>query len=241
MQVPGIPRYVRIREALRQRIDDGAYRAGEKIPSEHVLAKEFGVSRMTVRRALRQLTDAGMLVRRPGSGTYVQHRFVSYSNRLRSYSDEVLAQGFEPSARVLFVGIRAASPSVAAGLQIPEGEDTICIERLRLADGTPIAFSRVHVRRSLFPELAHRADWDNYSLYAHYEKRGLPPAYAHDRVEARCADEEQAQILGIAAGDPVLYGRRELFSPEGVPIEFGEGIARGDRFAYEVEVYRSPQ
>lgn len=239
LEVEGVPAYVRIREALRGAILEGVYQVGERIPSESDLAERYHVSRMTARRAVSDLADEGIVVRRPGSGTFVQApRYVHSLSRLTSFFEEMLEHGMKPSSRLLHREITPAPYKVATALNIAEGDPVIRVDRLRMANGEPMAIHQVYVPYSLYPELLHEGDLESRSLLQLYEERGFRIARAQDHVEARLANERQAELLQIDVGAPLLYFERVTFTEDGTALELVKSFSRSDRRAYAVELSR---
>ncbi len=133
-----VPRYYEIEQALRARI--ALLEPDEPLPSDAQLCEEFGVSRMTARNAMQVLAEEGLLVRRPGRGSFVAdppaHRM---ANRLMTFSDEMRRRGRTPTSRLLTREIRPATPHEAGELGVPAGEPVVAIRRVRCADDQPMA------------------------------------------------------------------------------------------------------
>jgi len=237
--VRGVPLYIQIREALRDAILRGIYRVDDQIPPEDALAAQYGVSRMTARRAVMELVNEGLLVRYPGRGTFVgRPKLGRRSTRLTSYFEEMVARGLQPSSQVLSLGLVPASGKIASALEIPEGQSVIRVERLRFANDEPMTIHEAYIPYQLYPELLRRKDLGIQSLYVLYEQRGFRLAKGRDRIEARLADARQAKLLGISCGSPILYTERITYTDDGTIIEFVQCYSRADRYFYQVDLHR---
>lgn len=224
-------------ERVRDQIAELAERQGlgTQIPPEKALAAQFGVSAMTVRRALQILTDSGVLIGIPGRGTFVARPRVTKVARLsRSFSEAIRASGRRPSSRLIAVAMRSAYGEEERRL-IDEGADDHVFEvrRVRLADGVVIGYEVTILNAALLPGLLGH-DLKG-SLYELIERRyGLPITRTGTVVSSRLPTEEEAGILEIAEGTPCLQTVVTSQARDGLPLERTVAIYRGDR--YEVEI-----
>lgn len=223
-----IPRYQVIYEDLSSQITSGVLAPDAQLPSETALAERYGVSRMTVRQAVRQLEGEQLLTRRRGAGTFVtqpraQRRRL---NRLESFADEV---GVE-AGRVLNI-VRDRSTvrppaDVAARLKIPGRQDVVRIERLRLVDDVPAALQESWLPYALVPLLA-REELVEGSLYRTLGQRyGLRLAWADQEVSASAATARQAGALDVDENSPLIVSTRLTHDDASVPVEFARSWAR---------------
>ncbi|WP_374689055.1 GntR family transcriptional regulator [Promineifilum sp.] len=227
----GAALYAQIRETIREEIASGVLKPGEKLLPEEELAVLLGASRMTIRRGILDLIDEGVLYRRRGVGTFVAHRHIERDhNRLVSYFDAALAEGFEPKMEVLSREVIGAKLMVARALGLRENEPIIWVRTLRLADGEPLSVHDEHVPYRLFPDLLE-ADLSTRQLWECLSDHGFSVKRAVQRVEARLAEEEMAQLLGVEEGAPILYKLRTVYSEDGTPLEFAICHNRGDRYS----------
>ncbi len=234
----GVALYMQIRERIREQIAGGALKPGEKLPPEEELANQLGVSRMTMRRGIQDLIDEGALYRRRGVGTFVAQRHIDRDhNRLVSYLESAAQEGFVPQIEVLSCEVVGATLIVARGLKLREDEPVTRVRTLRLADGEPLAIHDEHVPYRLFPDLMD-ADISTRQLWELLSDNGHPVKRAVQRVEARVAEEEIAQLLGIEEGAPILYKLRTVFSEDGTPVEFAICHNRGDRYSLTTTLSR---
>jgi GntR family transcriptional regulator len=220
------PRYLRLAEALKADLERGLM--GRVLPPERELARALGVSRSTLRRALDLLEAEGLLTRRQGSGTYAAQR-ATFQARLQGFTEEMEALGFKPATRLLKGERARATPEEAFHLRLSPGEEVWRLERLRLADGEPMALEKASL-----PAWALEALPEG-SLYQALEARGLRPARALQRLRAVLAKEEDA-LLGVPPGSPLLHLERVSYLADGRPIEFVKSRYRGDRYELLVEL-----
>ncbi|MEA2519738.1 MAG: GntR family transcriptional regulator, partial [Chloroflexota bacterium] len=228
MDAAWVPHHRRIEQVLRERIH--ALRPGDRLPSDADLVAEFGVSRMTARNAMQRLAEEGLVARQPGRGSFVAepstHR---RADRLMTFSREMARRGRVPSSRLLARAIRPSTRPEAAALALAPGEPVVEVRRLRLADGAPIALeSAVLVVACAQAVLA--ADLESGSLHAAVTAAGLTLRSGTGTVGAGAATAEDARLLGIRRGDPLLIERRVLVDDDGRRIESTESRYPADRY-----------
>ena len=159
--------YLRIKDWLRESIEKGDYRPGERIPSEYELTQRFGVSRSTVRQAISELVLEGWLYRIQGSGTFVARpKYRQTLSRLTSFTEDMRLLGLRPRSRLLLFEIREADEKIAQTLRIPLGDEVVHIERLRFADDEPMALNTSILPLRLVPGLKKEdlaiKSWNDY-------------------------------------------------------------------------------
>lgn len=215
----GVALYVQVREILREQIQAGVLKPGQKLPSEDDLAAQFGVSRMTVRQGISDLVDVGLLYRRRGIGTIVTQFHVERDhNKLTDFFETARAEGFKADVQLLDREVVSAKPVAANALALHETEPLIRIQTLRLANGVPVTIYDEYVPYKLCPELLTedlraRAAWQILEEYGYVIK------FAVQRVEARAADSDIAGLLSIEEDAPVLFKNRVIYAEDGTPIE----------------------
>jgi GntR family transcriptional regulator len=226
------PRYREIEAALRARI--ARLRPGQRLPSDADLCAEFGVSRMTARHAMAQLADEGLVRRDPGRGTFVAepptHR---RANSLMTFSHEMRRQGRVPSSRIVARRLRPPTDAERVALRVDHGDEVIELRRVRLADGEPMAVETAVLSCSCASAVLS-ADLENGSLHEVLIGAGVLPTRGTSSIGAEAAAAEDAALLGISAGDPMLVERRLIFDQRGRPVERTESRYAANRYGLDV-------
>jgi GntR family transcriptional regulator len=236
-----IPLYRQIEEDLLAQILDGQIDPGQIIPPERELCERYGVSRITVRRAIGELETRGYVRRRQGKGTFVsQSRIRREMGRMISFSEEMRAQGRTPGSKLLNLQHKPADRSTAQLLGLREGDPIWIVERLRLADGEVVSLGISHL--NLPPEvyLTPMELGTEISLWSLLAKKGIHISEAETTVRAAIADEYHAQLLGVEEGDPLLVreGVNYAILEHLVPVEAFRVVSRADRYQYSLHLIR---
>jgi GntR family transcriptional regulator len=230
-----VPRYRQIADHLRTLVDSGE--PGDRLPSDAELCAAFGVSRMTARQAVDQLLVESLVVRHRGQGTFVAERPVPrLLGSPLSFTASMRRRGSTVSSRLLAAGLVAPEPADAAALRLAEDADVVLVERLRIADGIPMAIERA----ALIPELAAILERDlaTGSLHTEMERLGHRPTTSHARVTARLADPRESRLLGLDSVGVLLCERRVIEDQDGVPVEHTETRYAAERYVFEAVEHR---
>ena len=235
------PRYHRIAETLRSRIRGGEWAPGAPLPNQRRLAREFGVTLMTLRQALEVLERDHLITRRHGLGTFVSAPSIDYEiTKLRRFAGDLSAQGESVSTRVL--GARPALPDhrVSAALGVPARGRVVVLERLRLVDGHPMSLQRSFLPASIGEEILG-ADFTATPLSQVLEfKLGIVVTHAREAVSAVRLGRREARELGCASGVPAFESERVSFDAAGQPVVFDRVFIPGDRFRITRELHYEP-
>ena len=200
-----VPLYRQLAEKLKEDINSGRYPAGSRIPTEFELAESFGVSRVTVRKALAELSESGLITRRSGKGSFVAETKLQrgLSSGVIGFSDICRMTGMKPGAKTLKIALEEPSAREAELLGLAPGEKMLVLERLRLADGRPVVLEIDKYPESfsfLFGE-----DLNDNSLYAVLkDKHGIVPHHSSKTIDLVFAGQKEAKELGVAKGYPLL-------------------------------------
>lgn len=231
-------RYQQVKEELEAEIERGRRPVGSRLPPERALAQHFGVSRVTLRRSLEELAQAGMIAR-SGTGWMVASPAIGEPpNVLMSFSEMAASRGLKPGGRVLDRRQRPATIDEADELGLAPGTPLFELERLRSLDDVPILIDRTRIPLTLAPGLSDM-DLAGLSLYEALEQNfGLRPTRARLTVEAIPADERRARLLGLEPGEPLLLCRQQSQDQAGRPIELCDMVYRGDRYRFMATLER---
>jgi GntR family transcriptional regulator len=237
-----LPIYQQLDAFIREKIDRGEWTPGTMLPSERQLSETHGVARMTVRQAISSLVADGLLTRVQGRGTFVARPPLRQALRkLTSFSEDMRERGLLATTRLLSREQLIADHDLALALAIPEGSPVLQLQRLRCADGHPVALEIAALRGDIAAPLAHE-DLEHQSLYRLLEERcGVRILRASQELEAGVADETEARHLTVHVGAPVLHIRRKslgLWQGQEVLCEYVRSAYRGDRYRFYVELER---
>ncbi|HET6714927.1 MAG TPA: GntR family transcriptional regulator [Actinomycetota bacterium] len=231
----------RVRDDLLSRISSGRIPPGSKLPPEPALAEELGVSRPTLREALRSLEEDGFVSRTRGAGTYATHR-----PRLRNNLDvnfgvteAIRASGMEPGTTQSSVHTDGASDDEAATLDLHPGDPVVRLERVRTADGDPVVLSVDVVSASRLAAAELTSMPLDGSVYELLEQHGSPVEHGVVRVEPAKADRALAKRLGVKSGALLMYMRQIDFGREGEPLLLSHEHHLAEAFEFTV-VRRGP-
>jgi GntR family transcriptional regulator len=230
-----LPRYRQIADHLRGLVAAG--QPGDRLPSDAELCARFGVSRMTARQAVDVLQAEDLVVRRQGQGTFVAERPVPrLLGSPLSFTESMRRRGSTASSQLLAAGLVAPGPADVAALRLTEDSDVVLVERLRLADGMPMAIERA----ALVPELAGllERDLEAGSMHLAMEELGHRPTTSHAQVRARLADARERRLLGLADPGVLLCERRVIEDQDGVPVEHTETRYAAERYVFEAVEHR---
>jgi GntR family transcriptional regulator len=225
-----IPLYHQISLCFRDLIRTGQVQAGEPVPSEMELSSLFGVSRLTVRRALDDLARDGLLTRRQGVGTFVANptEALILPSEL-SFSKNMQQIGRTPSSRVVSLRTIPAAAEVAAHLELEAGAPVLELVRVRMADDEPIMLETTYLPQGRFSDLP-KADLATDSLYGFLKARYQVTIVALDQVlEPTLLTEREARLLDVRRGSPALLSEIVGFIADGTPIEYTWSVTCGGR------------
>ena len=230
------PRVTKQSEARRQVLDlIERLGVGTAIPSERQLSADLGVSRLTLRAALDDLAREGYLVRRRGSGTYIQHPKIAQELTMTSFSEDMRRRGMVPGSRTLSLARELAGARLGRALQVSPGDKILVIKRLRLADGETMAIEFLNVPRALLPTLRRDA-LEGSSFYTLLQQEGVTIAAGVQTIEPTVTTQEEAEVLGVPLHAPAFLFERITESDRGEVVEFVRSVYRGDRYRLVTEL-----
>lgn len=226
-------KYRRLHDELRERVD--AMAAGEPLPPERELAREVGVSRTTLRRAVDELVAAGRLRRRQGAGVFAVGPRIAHALTATSFSADMRARGLEPATRIVEFESGPAGPRLGRRLEVSPDATVVRALRLRLADAEPMALETLHVPADLVPGL----DEETLAASSYYEllaRHGHAVAGGWQSIEPTVTDGPESTLLGVPVHSPALLFERVTRDGGGRVLEFVRAVYRGDRYRIETEI-----
>ncbi|MDN5715891.1 MAG: GntR family transcriptional regulator [Janibacter sp.] len=226
-----VPLYHQLAEQLTAAIDDGRLQPGDPFENELALAARLTLSRPTIRRAIQEMVDQGLLVRRRGLGTTVANRKVHRKARLTSLFDDLEAEGREPRTEVIDIEM-GTDERAAAALDLEPGTEMLSIVRVRSAGDQPLAIMHNWLP-PVHSEITREA-LQEQGLYALLRKRGVKPVVAQQSIGARMPTAAERRALGLRSGQPVLTMTRMAFDAAGSAIEFGDHAYRAQDYTIDL-------
>jgi GntR family transcriptional regulator len=228
-----VPLYHQLAEQLSGAITGGELQPGDPFANEVALGERLGLSRPTVRRAIQELVDQGLLLRRRGLGTTVAARKVHRRAELTSLWDDLAKVGGHPRTRLLSHEL-VPDEHVATALDLPADSLFLCVVRLRSSGDTPLAVMQNWLPPGLndirYEQLEHQG------LYAVLRERGVRPVVAHQSIGARMPTPAERRHLGIRGTEPVLTMTRSAFDAAGNPVEYGDHCYTASNYSIDVMV-----
>jgi len=238
------PLYQIVVESILSQVNSGQLQANQRIPSEHELCQIYSVGRNTIRRAISELVNQGVLRTVPGVGTFVVEGMLEKTAEyLFGFTQEMQLLGKNVTSRVIEAKIIPADPFLSRRLQIQLGAEVVYLNRVRLMDDEPTAIERSYLPHELCPGILEY-DFSVNSLYeilsSVYDKR---PDHAEQVIEASLATPEVCKLLGLTPPAVVIVFRRETRMASGQVVEYVDSELRGDRFRFytNLKLFSSPE
>lgn len=225
-----LPRWRQIQSTLRQAIVDGEFEPGQRIPTEHALAGQFGVNRHTVRRAVASLAEQGLLRIEQGRGMFVQENVLFYPIGKRTrFTESVERQNRSRGRRIIQSEVRKADARVARALGMPRGRAVIYLKTISEVDGRPISLSENYFSRARFPDIDRHAA-ETLSITKSLACCGVTDYFRQTtQVTTRLARRDEADALKQPPNRPVLVTENLDVDADEQPVAFGRSIWAGDR------------
>lgn len=231
-----MPLYLQVQQTLKEMIEDGEFGAGEQFPSERELSEMLGVSRMTVRRAVENLVNIGLLERQSTSGTYVRQPSVvrHVGSRYSIGITQLLAEeGSRAGSQLLNFELLRAPRKVAEHLQLRIGDMVVKIQRLRLVNHVPFCIETSYIPAAIVPGLAGSDLENNASLYALLKQRyGIEIVRSEGTVKVSRCLQDEADLLQLREGDPVMFMVAVVYDAEDNRIEYLKSVNHPERVAF---------
>jgi DNA-binding GntR family transcriptional regulator len=226
-----VPLYFQVAQQIERAIESGELAVGERLDNEIALAERYSLSRPTMRSAIAQLVDKGLLLRKRGVGTQVVRRTVERVVQLTSLHDDLRDAGQKPTTQVLRLERVPAREAVAGRLGVDPGTDVVHIERLRCAQGVPLAVLRNWLPTDIAGDFTER-DLEEQGLYALLRKAGIEMHDAEQRIGATSAGVADARLLCVRRGAPLLTMERLAHDVAGRAVEFGDHVYEASKYSF---------
>ncbi|WP_078555600.1 GntR family transcriptional regulator [Bacillus alkalicellulosilyticus] len=229
-----------VKEAIVEKIKQGIYQIGDKLPPEIELCKMFNVSRTTVRLALQQLTLEGRIYRIQGSGSYVSEPKItqSLSSSGLGFANQMLEQGYQPKVVVIDLRVIPADSSLAEKLQLNETDPLTKLTRIRYANEIPIQYETSYIPWKFAPGLVEEKEDSLHSLFSLLQtKYNIKIHKTVESLEPIIPTTQLCTRLQMIEGTPAFQLETTTYNQNQAPIEYSEAIFRGDRSKFTIERY----
>lgn len=233
-----IPLYTQLVGIIKQNISSGELNVGDLLPSEAELCRTMGISRNTVRQAIGELEEEGLVVRKRGKGTFVADPNARGKCVRYSFTTEISSMGKVPSSTMVDFGIIVPPPEISRKMQLQEGVTVYCFTRVRNVDGEPLILETSYYPQYIYPHLT-RDMLQTHSFYSLLYHVGIVPFAADESYEAVVLDAEKAKLLGVNAGNCAFYHQRLTRTEDGRIYEYTRSFIRGDRVRLDVHMQKS--
>lgn len=231
------PLYVQVYEEIKRRILNKTYSVGKLIPSEASLQQEFGVSRITIRRALDDLVNDGFIYKRQGVGAVVlSTNQYEDTFKLNSFTEDVILQGKNPSSSVLKQEVVEASVEVAEKLQIKPGKGVFFLKRLRLIDGSIAGLHETYISMRFGLDFTDKVFDEKASLYKFYEENNVILGTAEETIEAIIPSERLRWELFMEENEPLMFRKRISYDEQKCPIEYSKNYYFAKLYKYVISL-----
>jgi GntR family transcriptional regulator len=234
-----VPLYYQFKQSLLERFEKGEFPPGQPITVEVDLAKDYCISRATVRRAMQEMTHDGYIHRIPGKGTFILRTRVQRGlTRMSSFSEDMKERGQEVTSRLLEIGHKQPPAYIAEQFHMPPEQPILYICRLRLANDLPLALNFSFIKLPESVSISEEELRETISLWSLLERKGLPLIETDKVIEAVLATEERARLLDVPVGTALLQVEGMAYSINHIPVEFSQVISPGERYKYLVHLER---
>jgi GntR family transcriptional regulator len=232
-----VPIYYQLKTIIRNKIASGEYPPDMCLPSERELCEYHGISRMTVRQAITELVNEGLLHREQGKGTFVAHPKIEQGlYTLTSFTEDMLRRNMKPGAKLISLHTITPPASIAEKLKLSPDETVYELTRLRLANDEPMALETAYFPSRVLPNLSLNEVTGGSSLYQLMRTHGIQLSYADQTLEPVVPGPVEASFLNISCKIPTLLIERTTYTADDKPIEFVRSYYRGDRYKFTIRM-----
>jgi GntR family transcriptional regulator len=234
-----VPLYYQFKQSLLERFEKGEFPPGQPITAEVDLAKDYCISRATVRRAMQEMTHDGYIHRIPGKGTFMlRTRIKRGLTRMSSFSEDMKERGQMVTSKYLEVGPKQPLAYIAEQFHISPEEPLLYICRLRMVDDLPIALNISYIKLPADVSISEEEVRESHSLWLLLERKNLPLIETEKVIEVMLANEERGKLLDVPVGTALLHVEGMAYTINHIPVEFSQVISPGERYKYLVHLER---
>ena len=238
------PLFAQVKDALMDWITrglrDGSLAPGDRVPSERELSDALGVSSITVKRALNELQQEGLIQRIQGRGSFIARprKLILGLERLYSLTTVARERGLNPARECLQLVEMSATESIANNLDLEQGDPVAKVVRLRMVDDIPLAVDTSYLPLALFPGILED-DLDQTALYELMtNKYNVEPIRAREYLEPTLINDYEAEVLGVPVGAPAMLIGRTAYGTNDVPLEYNKSVIRGDMCRFYIDMLK---
>lgn len=235
------PLYIQLKEVIKEDINRGKYKSGQQLPPEGELCEMYGVSRITTRRAITDLVEAGILQRQQGKGTFVtamklQRELIA----VNGFSEFLTQTGNMPQPQIVSTAIMEADETLASTLQIPPGTSILQLHRLHHVNGAPLVWETVYYPLTRFPDLEKHIG-ESISTYQVLKKYyQVQPASNLKTLNVLMATQDEAKLLRCSIGTPLYQIDKVAYDENGTPFHSSCSLIPTDRVTFTINTGRNP-
>lgn len=232
------PKYLNIIQYFAQKIENGDFQDGDKLPTEEEICNFFNVSRITARQALNELTKEGYIVKKQGKGSYVStSKMKMQLNTLQGFTEEMRSKGLVPSSKLLSVDICNPGIEIAEKLRIDTSVKVYNICRLRYANDIALSLENAFIPFYLCPDI-ERYDLTGSFYKILHDNYNISINKATQCIEAGLIDKRTAKLLEVKVGTQALIIERVTYLPNDTPFEYVKSVYRGDKYKFYVDLHK---
>ncbi len=232
-----IPLYTQLVGIIKHHISSDTLAVGDLLPSEAELCRALDISRNTVRQAIGELEEEGLVVRKRGKGTFVADPHTNRRGVRYSFTTEVSSMGKSPSSTLVEFEVITASPAICRTMELKDGTSVYRFTRIRNVDGLPLILETSYYPQFIFPHLT-REMVETHSFYSLLYHVGIVPFAADDSYEAVMLEQQQAALLGVAEGSCAFFHQRRTKTEDGRIYEYTRSYIRGDRVRLDAHMQK---
>lgn len=219
--------YEKVKTQIMKELKSGKWKPGDQLPGEQKLCVDYGVSRVTIRRAITDIVEEGYLIRLQGKGTFVtqKNEKIDSLKNMISFTKAVRLQGKKPDSKVLFMGLKKPDDDTKSFLSLDKNEPIFELLRIRSVDDIPVLIEKAHFKASFNFLESYNLTSSTYDILIDHD---FIPSQSYRRLSIIYADQKLAQKLEVKEGDPLLFNRTFAFDQNGEPLHTVDQICKGD-------------